>query len=126
MLVRLERADGLVQLGRVLPLDPRFVVTASPAPFEVVQTYTVLGIAHILTGFDHLLFVLALVILVNGVRRLIATVTASTVRAQPDAGRRDARLGARAGSSCRGGNCAVHRFRGGRDHPRAAGKTTLD
>src|SRR6185295_8055145 len=30
-------------------------------------------------GFDHLLFVLALVILVNGVRRLIATVTAFTV-----------------------------------------------
>ena len=79
VLVRLERADGSVQLGRVLPLDPRFVVTASPAPFEVVQTYTVLGIEHILTGFDHLLFVLALVILVKGVRRLIATVTAFTV-----------------------------------------------
>jgi hydrogenase/urease accessory protein HupE len=79
VLVRLERADGSVQLGRVLPLDPRFVVTASPGAFEVVQTYTVLGIEHILTGFDHLLFVLALVILVKGVRRLIATVTAFTV-----------------------------------------------
>lgn len=79
ILVRLERADGSVQLGRVLPLDPRFVVTASPGAFEVVQTYTVLGIEHILTGFDHLLFVLALVILVKGVRRLIATVTAFTV-----------------------------------------------
>ena len=79
VLVRLERADGSVQLGRVLPLDPRFVVTASPDAFEVVQTYTVLGIEHILTGFDHLLFVLALVILVKGVRRLIATITAFTV-----------------------------------------------
>jgi hydrogenase/urease accessory protein HupE len=79
VLVRLERADGSVQLGRVLPLDPRFVVTASPGAFEVVQTYTVLGIEHILTGFDHLLFVLALVILVKGVQRLIATVTAFTV-----------------------------------------------
>ena len=79
VLVRLERADGSVQLGRVLPLDPRFVVTASPGTFEVVQTYTALGIEHILTGFDHLLFVLALVILVKGVRRLIATITAFTV-----------------------------------------------
>ena len=79
VLVRLERADGSVQLGRVLPLNPRFVVTASPGAFEVVQTYTVLGIEHILTGFDHLLFVLALVILVKGVRRLIATITAFTV-----------------------------------------------
>jgi hydrogenase/urease accessory protein HupE len=63
----------------VLPLDPRFVVTASPGAFEVVKTYTTLGIEHILTGFDHLLFVLALVILVKDVRRLIATVTAFTL-----------------------------------------------
>jgi hydrogenase/urease accessory protein HupE len=79
MLVRLERADGSVQLGRILPHDPRFVVAASPSAFEVVQTYTLLGVEHILTGFDHLLFVLALVILVKGVRRLIATITAFTV-----------------------------------------------
>jgi hydrogenase/urease accessory protein HupE len=79
VLVRLERADGSVQLGRVLPLDPRFVVAASPGAFDVVRTYTVLGIEHILTGFDHLLFVLALVLLAQGVRRLIATVTAFTI-----------------------------------------------
>jgi hydrogenase/urease accessory protein HupE len=79
VLVRLERLDGSVQLGRALPLNPRFLVTAAPRAFEVVQTYTVLGIEHILTGFDHLLFVLALVILVKGVRRLIATVTAFTI-----------------------------------------------
>jgi hydrogenase/urease accessory protein HupE len=79
VLVRLERLDGSVQLGRALALNPRFLVTAAPRAFEVVQTYTVLGIEHILTGFDHLLFVLALVILVKGVRRLIATITAFTV-----------------------------------------------
>jgi hydrogenase/urease accessory protein HupE len=74
-----ERSDGTAQVGRVLPLAPRFVVTASPSAFEVAQTYTVLGIEHILTGFDHLLFVLALLILVQGTRRLIATITAFTV-----------------------------------------------
>ena len=80
VLVRLERADGSTQLGRVLlPSEPRFLVTASPGAFEVVRTYTALGIEHILTGFDHLLFVLALVLLVQGVRRLIATVTAFTL-----------------------------------------------
>jgi hydrogenase/urease accessory protein HupE len=79
VLVRLARADGTVQLARVLPVEPRFVVTASPGTFEVAQTYTVLGIEHILTGFDHLLFVLALLILVNGVRRLVATITAFTL-----------------------------------------------
>ena len=44
-----------------------------------MQTYTVLGIEHILTGFDHLLFVLALVLIVRGTRRLIWTVTAFTL-----------------------------------------------
>ena len=79
VLVRLARSDGTAQVGRVLPLDPRVVFSSSPSPLEVVQTYTVLGIEHILSGFDHLLFVLALLILVDGGRRLIATVTAFTL-----------------------------------------------
>ena len=79
VLVRLERSDGTEQLGRVLAVDPRFTVTASPGPFEVVRTYTLLGIGHILLGFDHLLFVLALLLVVQGTRRLIATITAFTV-----------------------------------------------
>jgi len=79
VLVRLSRADGSVQLQRVLSVSPRFVVKPGPGRLEVVATYTVLGIEHILTGFDHLLFVLALVILVAGVRRLVATITAFTV-----------------------------------------------
>jgi len=79
VLVRVERSDGTAQVGRVLPLAPRFVITASPGAFDVAQTYTVLGIEHILTGFDHLLFVLALLCLVQGTRRLIATITAFTL-----------------------------------------------
>ena len=79
VLARLVRLDGSVQLERILPMSPRFVAKPSPGSLEVVKTYTVLGIEHILTGFDHLLFVLALVLLVHGVRRLIATVTAFTL-----------------------------------------------
>jgi len=41
--------------------------------------YAALGVEHILTGPDHLLFVLGLVLLVAGTRRLLATVTAFTV-----------------------------------------------
>jgi hydrogenase/urease accessory protein HupE len=79
VLVRLVRLDGTVQLQRILPVDPRFVAKASPGALEVVRTYTVLGVEHILTGFDHLLFVLALVLLVDGRRRLLLTITAFTV-----------------------------------------------
>ena len=79
VLARLTRSDDTVQLQRVLPFDPRFTVKDSPGPFEVVQTYTVLGIEHILTGFDHLCFVLALLLIVGGNRRLFWTVTAFTL-----------------------------------------------
>lgn len=79
VLVRVVRADGTEQVGRLTPVEREFTVTASPGPFEVARTYTVLGIEHILLGFDHLLFVLALLLLVRGVRRLIVTITAFTV-----------------------------------------------
>lgn len=79
VLVRVARSDGTEQLERVMPLSPSFVVSASPGPMEVVRTYTLLGVEHILTGFDHLLFVLALVVLVRGVKRLLQTITAFTV-----------------------------------------------
>jgi hydrogenase/urease accessory protein HupE len=79
VLARLTRADGSVQLERVLAYDPRFVVEASPGRFEVMRTYTVLGIEHILLGFDHLCFVLALVLIVRGTRRLVLTVTTFTL-----------------------------------------------
>jgi len=79
ILVRVARADGTGQLGRVLPGSGGFTMAASPGRFEVIRTYTLLGIEHILTGIDHLLFVLALVILVKGTRRLLWTVTAFTI-----------------------------------------------
>ena len=50
-----------------------------PGAGEVATTYLRLGVEHILFGFDHLLFVLALVILVRDWRRVLVTVTAFTV-----------------------------------------------
>ena len=79
VLARLLRLDGTVQLERILPTHPSFVGKRSPGRLEVVTTYTTLGIEHILSGFDHLLFVLALVLLVQGMRRLLFTITAFTV-----------------------------------------------
>ncbi len=78
VLTRLVRLDGTVQLERILPVNPSFVGRRSPGRMEVVTTYTILGIEHILAGFDHLLFVLALVLLVQGTRRLLFTITAFT------------------------------------------------
>jgi hypothetical protein len=79
VLVRVERLDGTSQVTRLTPSSPSFVVDASPGAVQVARTYIVLGIEHILTGFDHLAFVLALLIITQGGRKLVKTVTAFTV-----------------------------------------------
>jgi hypothetical protein len=44
-----------------------------------VADFLRLGVEHILGGIDHLLFVLCLVLLVDGAKRLLATITAFTL-----------------------------------------------
>ena len=46
---------------------------------EIASAYTALGIEHILSGFDHLLFVLGLLFLVGFNRRLVLTISAFTL-----------------------------------------------
>jgi hydrogenase/urease accessory protein HupE len=79
VLVRVQRSNGTTQVAKLTPAVATFVVEAQPDALEVAATYFRLGVEHILTGVDHLLFVLALLILVKEVKRLIATVTAFTL-----------------------------------------------
>jgi len=79
VLVRLERLDATIQVARLTPSAPSFVVEAAPRAIEVVRTYSVLGVQHILTGIDHLLFILALLIITGGGWKLVKTVTAFTI-----------------------------------------------
>ena len=79
VLVRLERLDGTTQVVRLIPAAPSFVVEATPSRLQVVGSYLPMGIEHILGGTDHLLFVLALLIITRGAWRLVKTVTAFTV-----------------------------------------------
>lgn len=79
VLARFERLDGTTQIARLTPSDYSFTVTASENWQQVASTYTWLGVEHILLGIDHLLFVLALLMIVGGWRKLVATVTAFTL-----------------------------------------------
>jgi hydrogenase/urease accessory protein HupE len=79
VLVRVEGADGAVETERLTPAQPGFNVPARPSRLAVLWTYFQLGVEHILTGVDHLLFLLCLVLLVRDLRMLLATVTAFTV-----------------------------------------------
>ncbi|MEO8319009.1 MAG: HupE/UreJ family protein [Bradyrhizobium sp.] len=79
VLVRIESLGGDTQTERLSPTRTAFVVKIAPGAMEVATTYLRLGVEHILFGYDHLLFVLALVILVGDWRRVALTVTAFTV-----------------------------------------------
>jgi len=79
VLVRFDFADGESQSYRLTPTETSYEIPAQPGKFDVGKTYLLLGIEHILSGIDHLVFVLALMLLVRGARRLVATITAFTV-----------------------------------------------
>jgi hypothetical protein len=72
-IVRVTFLNGETTTG-LLHSDQESVVLRAPTS---IASYVRLGIFHLLTGIDHLMFVLALVILVK--RRLLLTITAFTV-----------------------------------------------
>jgi hydrogenase/urease accessory protein HupE len=61
------------------PRNPALVVHLTGTGKVPVPAYLLLGIEHILTGFDHLSFVLGLLLLVRSRLTLIKTITAFTV-----------------------------------------------
>jgi hydrogenase/urease accessory protein HupE len=65
--------------AHLTPANLTYRVPAGSSSLEVITTYTWLGVEHILLGIDHLLFVFALLLIVDGTRRLIATITAFTI-----------------------------------------------
>lgn len=77
-LVRVTLADGRVVRGVVMLGHPLLTVPPRPSVLDLVRDYVRLGVEHILTGPDHLLFVFGLLLLAGTVRRLLATVTAFT------------------------------------------------
>jgi hydrogenase/urease accessory protein HupE len=84
VMVDVEWRNGTRLLRVVGPGSPGLKVYGVPASgwralAPIVADYTKLGVEHILTGFDHLLFVVALTPLVRRGRQLLATITAFTV-----------------------------------------------
>ena len=78
-LVRYEPEPGRVLTHRLTSSDTAFTIAADAGVFEVLQSYIALGFTHILEGLDHLLFVLALLLLVPTPRALFWAVTAFTL-----------------------------------------------
>lgn len=75
VLVHLKSGDDEQQV--LTPAQPSFAINAHAG--AAVSAYLFLGVNHILTGIDHLLFVFGLLLLSSGWRQLLRTVTAFTV-----------------------------------------------
>ena len=69
--------DGSVQRFVVRPDNP--VVNLGEADSPLLPAYLEFGIEHLLAGLDHVLFVIALMVLITDRWRLVATITAFTI-----------------------------------------------
>jgi len=78
-LLRIEYLDGSSLTHRFTPASPTYTVAGKPTLLQTAYSYLTLGIEHILLGFDHLLFVLALLLLIDNTRKLILTITFFTL-----------------------------------------------
>jgi hydrogenase/urease accessory protein HupE len=78
-LVRFVFADGAEWTQRLTPQNPSALIPLRTSAWHTAGVYLTLGVVHILGGIDHLLFVLALLIITCGGWKMVKTVTAFTV-----------------------------------------------
>lgn len=79
VLVRVAPLGRPVQALRLTPAQPRALIQAKPDRWDVARTYFLIGADHIITGYDHLLFVVALVLLLSGFWTIFKAITAFTI-----------------------------------------------
>ncbi len=80
VLVRVQLANGDTTTTLVRPSQPWVEIPASAGgPFAIAGAFVGHGIEHILGGYDHLLFVFALILIVRSTRALVWTITAFTL-----------------------------------------------
>jgi hydrogenase/urease accessory protein HupE len=79
VLIRIAYVNGTTEVARLTPDAPGFRIEGAQTALQIARTYFVLGVEHILAGIDHLLFVLALMLLIRDGRTLVKTITAFTI-----------------------------------------------
>lgn len=79
VLVRIQRLDGTSETARLNAASTSFTVNGSASFYDVLKTYLVFGIEHILGGYDHLLFIACLIFIAGTWRRILVTITGFTI-----------------------------------------------
>ena len=78
-LFRLQRLSGEKHTAIQGPKEPAWIVPILEDTVSVAKEYLILGVEHILKGYDHLLFVACLVLIAGSWRRILITVTGFTI-----------------------------------------------
>lgn len=79
VLVQVSLADGSRHSAILRPGNDSYTIPAQATSADVALSYWQMGTIHILEGADHLLFLVILLLIINGLWPLIKTVTAFTV-----------------------------------------------
>jgi len=79
IIIRYENLEGEVVTGRISPNQQSYTFSQDISYENVIKTYTLLGIEHILIGLDHLLFVACLVLIAKLTRKLFWAITGFTI-----------------------------------------------
>lgn len=79
VIVQIDLADGSEHSAILRPAFPTYTVPERATKSTVAGSYWKIGTIHILEGFDHLLFVLALILIVPNLWMLFKTITAFTI-----------------------------------------------
>jgi hypothetical protein len=79
VLVRIVLLDGSEHSAILRGSDNSYTIPEKLTRMELAISYWKLGTVHILEGFDHLLFLLTLLLIVTGLWPLLKTVTAFTL-----------------------------------------------
>mgnify|MGYP000444900844 CR=1 FL=1 len=78
-MIRLRRLHGELQTAFLSPHEKQWKVPPAESISGVAGQYTVLGIQHILAGYDHLLFLACLIFIAGTLRRMVITLTGFTI-----------------------------------------------
>lgn len=78
-LLRVAPLNRPVQVARLTPTDAMITLNTVPDTLEVARSYFVIGVEHIIAGYDHLLFVVALVLLLLRPWTIVRAATAFTL-----------------------------------------------
>jgi hypothetical protein len=79
VLLLIQLQDGTQHSAILRPSSPEFTIPLEASKLKIASDYWRMGTIHILEGVDHLLFVLALLLIVLGLGPLVKAVTAFTV-----------------------------------------------